>query len=290
MMEQMAEQARRRRYSRIAFTLAALVLVAFSTLAQRRFRGQRFPEHEEEAARPTFPSGSEFHFIRVKYTDLPQYHRFFGFASRSGQGDGWWLVDWPDADDHFSEGIKRLTRIDTGDPRFLRLTDDKLFDYPWIYATQTGWWGLTDAEIVRLREYLLRGGYLVVDDFWGSDWELFRETMERVLPNRPITDIAESDSVMHVLYDIQEKDRTFIPGTRHLWMGAGGTVTVHQPQGTSPAWRAMYDDKNRMVVAVNYNTDVGDAWEYADSPLYPEQMTALAYRYGINYLIYSMTH
>ena len=290
MMEQMAEQAKRRRSYRIAFILAALVLLAFSALAQRRFRGQRFPEHEEEAARPTFPTGSEFHFIRVKYTDLPQYHRRFGFASRSGQGDGWWVVDWPDADDHFSEGIKRLTRIDTGDPRFLRLTDDKLFDYPWIYATQTGWWGLTDEEIARLREYLMRGGFLVTDDFWGQDWEIFRETMERVLPNHAITDIAESDSVMHVLYDIEEKDRTFIPGTRHLWMGVGGTVTVHQPQGTSPAWRAMYDDKNRMVVAVNYNTDVGDAWEYADSPLYPEQMTALAYRYGINYLIYSMTH
>jgi len=78
-------------------------------------------------------------------------------------------VDWPDADEHFSSGIERLTRIETGDPRHLRLTDDHLFDYPWIYATQTGWWGLTDAETARLREYLLRGGFLVVDDFWGDD-------------------------------------------------------------------------------------------------------------------------
>jgi hypothetical protein len=201
------------------------------------------------------------------------------------------MVDWPDADDHFSSGVQRLTRIDTGDPRHMRLTDDRLFDYPWIYATQTGWWGLTDAEIARLREYLLRGGFLVVDDFWGSEqWEIFRRTMERVLPNRPITDISESDSVMHVLYDIEEKDLTFIPGTRHLRRGPGGTVIVRQPEGTAPAWRALYDDKNRMVVAVNFNTDVGDAWEYADSPEYPEQMTALAYRYGINYVIYSMTH
>jgi hypothetical protein len=131
----------------------------------------------------------------------------------------------------------------------------------------------------------------VVDDFWGPEqWEVFRQTMDRVLPNRPISDIAGTDSVMHVLYDIQDKDLTFIPGTRHLRRGPGGGVVVEQPWGTAPAWRAIYDDKNRMVVAVNYNTDVGDAWEYADSPLYPEQMTALAYRYGINYLIYSMTH
>ena len=131
----------------------------------------------------------------------------------------------------------------------------------------------------------------MVDDFWGEyDWERFRRTMERVFPGQPITDIAESDSVMHVLYDIREKDRTFIPGSRHLRRGPGGTTLVVQPPGTSPAWRAMYDAKNRMVVAINFNTDVGDAWEFADVPYYPEAMTSLAYRYGINYIMYSMTH
>jgi Domain of unknown function (DUF4159) len=111
-----------------------------------------------------------------------------------------------------------------------------------------------------------------------------------VLPGHPIPDLAETDSVMHVLYDIRDKDRTFIPGTRHLRRGPGGAVRVYQPEGSTPAWRAMYDDAGHMVVAVNFNTDVGDAWEYADSPIYPAEMTALAYRYGINYLIYSMTH
>ena len=252
---------------------------------------QRIRHANEDEPRPSFPSSAEFHFIRLEYTDLPQYHRRWGYASRRGTGTGWWMVDWPDADDHFSQGVQRLTRIATGEPRHLALTDDHLFDYPWIYATQTGWWGLSDAETARLREYLMRGGFLVVDDFWGPEqWENFRETMDRVLPNQPITDIAESDSVMHVLYDILEKDRTFIPGTRHLRMGPGGTVDVHQPEGTMPAWRAMVDDRNHMVVAVNFNTDVGDAWEYADAPEYPEAMTSLAYRYGINYLVYSMTH
>jgi hypothetical protein len=266
--------------------LFALLLLTITLLAQRlRFQDQ------EEGPRPTFPSQAEFHFIRVEYTDLPQYHRRFGFASRNATGSGWWMVDWPDADDHFSAGVQRLTRIDTGDPRHLRLTDDHLFEYPWIYATQTGWWGLTDAETARLREYLMRGGFLVVDDFWGEEqWENFRETMQRVLPGRPIDDIAETDSAMHVLYDINEQDRTFIPGTRHLRRGPDGTIYLYQPPGTAPAWRAIRDDKDRMIVAVNFNTDVGDAWEYADSPLYPEQMTALAYRYGINYLIYSLTH
>jgi hypothetical protein len=272
--------------TRVYLAASALLFLAVAAFAQR-FRNQE----AEDGPRPSFPSQAEFHFIRVEYTDLPEYHRRFSYASRNGTGEGWWLVDWPDADDHFSTGVQRLTRIDTGDPRHLRLTDERLFEYPWIYATQTGWWGLTDAETARLREYLLRGGFIVVDDFWGAEqWEVFRSTMNRVLPNKSITDIAESDSVMHILYDINEKDRTFIPGTRHLRRGPGGTVQVYQPEGTAPAWRAMYDDQDRMVVAVNFNTDVGDAWEYADSPLYPEQMTALAYRYGINYLVYSMTH
>jgi len=233
---------------------------------------------------------AEFHFIRLQYTDSPYYHRGFGFASRDGQGTGWWIVDWPDADNHFTAGIQRLTRIDTGDPRTVKIMDDRLFDYPWIYATQTGWWGLSDQECARLREYLLRGGYLVTDDMWGSDaWEVFADTMARILPGHDIPDLAETDPVMHVLYDIQEKDRTFIPGSRHLWV-RGGKTEVVQPPGSSPAWRAMYDDRGHMVVAVNYDTDVGDAWEFADVPYYPENMTALAYRYGINYIIYAMTH
>ena len=271
---------------RLGAAAGALLLIAAAALAQRG----RLREPEDEG--PAIPiRAAEFHFIRLEYTDLPQYHRGFGYASRDGVGSGWWIVDWPAADNHFTAGIERLTRIDTGDPRHLRLTDDRLFDYPWIYATQTGWWGLSDAETSRLREYLLRGGYLVVDDFWGPEqWEVFRRTMERVLPNHPITDIAPADSVMHVLYDIEEKDRTIIPGSRHLRRGPGGAVQVVLPAGAVPAWRAMYDDRERMVVAVNFNTDVGDAWEFADVPYYPEAMTALAYRYGINYIVYSMTH
>ncbi len=270
---------------------AATLLAAGGALAQRFGRGGGFGQ-AEGGPRAVFPKEGEFHFVRTEYTDLPQYHRRFGFASRNAQGDGWWMVDWPDADDHFSLGVRRLTRIDVGEPHHFRLTDNQLFDHPWIYATQTGWWGLTDAECARLGEYLLRGGFLVVDDMWGptpDQWEVFRSTMERALPNHPIVEVAQTDHVMHVLYDIEQKDLTWIPGTRHLWRGYNG-IEVHQPEGTSPAWRAINDDKNHMVVAVNYNTDIGDAWEYADSPMYPEAMTALAYRYGVNYIVYSMTH
>jgi hypothetical protein len=271
---------------------AALLVLAAAALAQRG-RGFQLPESDDPYEQVAARRDAEFHFIRLEYTDLPQFHRGYGYSSRDGMGTGWWVVDWPAADNHFTAGLERLTRLSVGDPRHIRLTDDHLFDYPWIYATQTGWWGLSDPEIARLREFLLRGGYLVTDDFWGPDptqWEVFRRTMDRVLPGQAIADLTPADQVMHVLYDIQEKDLTFIPGSRHLRRGYDGGVTVVQPAGTQPAWRSIEDGKGHMVVAVNYNTDVGDAWEFADVPYYPENMTRLAYRYGINYVVYAMTH
>jgi hypothetical protein len=226
---------------------------------------------------PPGPS-AEFHFLRMEYVDM---------FRRRGFGRGWWMQDWPAADIHFAQGIRRLTRIDIGEGRHMPVTADRIYDYPWIYATQTGFWNLSDAETGRLRDYLMRGGFLVTDDFHGpQDWEVFRESMERVFPGEPITDIEDGHQVMHVLYDIHE--RTFIAGLRHLRNGPGG-ITGY-PQGGPPAWRAIHDPKGRLVVAINFNMDIGDAWEHADTPEYPEPMTGLAYRFGINYIIYAMTH
>ena len=275
----------KRRLLRWCAALGLLLLLAIAALAQRFGRGGGGIFGGPESEDISIPvREAEFHFVRTEYTDL--YRRGFGFVSRRGKASGWWAQDWPDADNHFTLGIQRLTRIDTGDPRHFRLTDSRIFDYPWIYLTQAAYPEFSEAEVRQLREYLLRGGFLVTDDFWGPDeWEVFRQMMERVLPNRPISDIALSDSVMHVFNNIREQDLTFIPGSRHIYGGR-----IMQPAGTSPAWQAIYDDKNRMVVAINFNTDVGDAWEFADDPRYPAEMTTLAYRYGINYIIYAMTH
>jgi uncharacterized protein DUF4159 len=270
---------------RAALVAAGLLGLAAVALSQRFGRFGGFGGSSSEAPESQFSPNAEFHFLRVEYND---YSRGGGFrsVSRRGRASGWWAQDWPDADEHFTTGVGRLTRVDVGDPQHVSLTDEKLFDYPWIYATQTGYWVLSDKETSQLREYLLRGGFIMTDDFWQEqEYGVFQETMNRVLPGQPITDIGLDDSVMHVLYDIQQKDLTFIPGSRHL---RGGRVV--QPAGTTPAWQAMYDPRNRMVVAVNFNTDIGDAWEFADVPYYPEAMTTLAYRYGINYLIYSITH
>jgi len=223
---------------------------------------------------------AEFHFIRLEYVDLAQARQFWG--------RGWWRQDWPAAEIHFSEGVRRLTALDVGEERHVPLTDDRIFDYPWAYATQVGYWQLGDDEVARLREYLLRGGFLVVDDFYGApQWAVFRETMYRLFPDFPIVEIAEGDELLHVLYDLDQ--RTQIPGLRHLRRAPGGGIVI-EPQDTGPHWRGIYDEEGRLLIAINFNMDVGDAWEHADMPEYPEPMTALAYRFGINYILYAMTH
>jgi hypothetical protein len=200
----------------------------------------------------------------------------------------WWAIDWPEAECHITRGIERLTRIDVAHDSFrARAFDPRLFDYPWLFAQQVGHWYLSDEEAAQLHEYLLRGGFLVVDDFHGEyEWAVFVESMRRVLPGSPIIEIPETDPLLHILYDLDQ--RTQIPGRRHLYRGPGGRIEA-QLQGP-PHWRGIYDGEGRLMVAINFNMDMGDAWEHADDPIYPEPMTALAYRFGINYIIYAMTH
>jgi hypothetical protein len=252
---------------RIQRCLPALGLVACGALLQASAHAQR-----DDAP------GAEFHFVRLAFG---AYGRAYG----TSRGEPW-LRDWPDADIHFMQGVRRLTLIDSmADSRQVRLEDDALFDYPVIYAVKVGFLRLDDAEAARLREYLLRGGFLIVDDFHGPDeWREFDASMRRVFDDRPIVELPTSDEVFHVLYDLDQ--RTQIPGRQAVASG----VTWDHPQGVPAHWRGIYDDEGRLMVAINFNMDLGDAWEHADDAFYPEPLTTLAYRFGINYLIYTMTH
>ncbi|HXC58618.1 MAG TPA: DUF4159 domain-containing protein [Steroidobacteraceae bacterium] len=225
------------------------------------------------------PAPAEFHFARMIYVD---YSGARGFG-RGGFGRGWWRQDWPEAEEHFTENLKRLTRVNTGESVTIDLTDEHLFDYPWLYATQVGYWDLSDEECARLREYLLRGGFLMADDFWNQgEMEVFAATMARVFPDRQMVDLPAQDAVLHVVFSVNEF--TQIPGLRHL---RGGGQVIDLPP---PRWLGIYDDSGRLMVGINYNQDVGDSWEEANTPDYPEPMTALGYRFGINYIVYAMTH
>lgn len=221
----------------------------------------------------------ELHVGRLVYRHGPQ--------SGFGPGRAWWRIDWPEAEAHFLAGVGRYTVIDTAaDSVHVALTDDALFDHPWLLVQQPGRWMLSDAETDRLGEYLARGGFLVVDDFHGdAQWRIFEDAMARALPGRRIVDLADDD-LLDVLYELD--GRTQIPGRRHLVRSADG-VEARMPAGP-PRWRGIRDDDGRLMVAINFNMDTGDAWEHADDPVYPIAMTSFAYRVGINYLVYALTH
>jgi len=231
---------------------------------------------------------AEFHMARLIYNNgFGPVGRNFAISRR---GRGWWAIDYPAAEIHFLDGLSRLSRINVAeDSIHLSIMDDEIFDYPWLFAQQVGQggWDPKPEEIVRWREYLYRGGFLVVDDFHGpAEWQSFQQAISKIFPARAIVDLSKEDEVFNVLYVLDQL--TQIPGRRHLYQAADGTI---QAQLRGPqAWRGIYDDNGRLMVAVNYNMDMGDAWEHADDPVYPEPMTALAYRFGLNYVIYAMTH
>jgi len=253
--------------SRSVWLVALVCFVA--TVASAQFR-RRAPEPEGG------PPEAEFHMARLAYYAV-------GCAGSRGYCNPWWAIDYPAAEAHFLPAVERMTRIEVApDSRHLTLADDNLFDYPWLFLQQPGQgsWFPQGEELLRLREYLERGGFLVIDDFHGPyEWAEVSDAISAVLPGRSIVDIPDDDMLHHILFDLD--NRTQIPGERHI---------RGQPMGGDPHWRGIYDDRGRLMVALNHNIDMGDAWEHADDPIYPAPMTATAYRFGVNYVIYAMTH
>ncbi len=260
--------------------IIVLVLGLLSTLYAQRFgRGRRGSMFDEDGYVP-IPSDAgektEFAFARLRYPDLGG--RYWGRR-------GAWTTDYPKADRQFMQGVRRLTRIHARSvEQVVDLESDEIFNWPWIYAVEVGHWELNIQEAAKLREYLLRGGFLMTDDFHGTyEWEVFMASMQRVFPDRPIIELDNKDPIFHVLYDLDERFQ--VPGIQYFYSGR-----TYEQDGIEPRWRGIYDDDGRLMVAICHNMDLGDAWEWADSPQYPEKWASLAYRVGVNYIIYAMTH
>ena len=257
--------------------LGLSALMVFALLRSDVVSGQgRFRSFAEpQLSTPSEAYESEFYFTRLQYGSG-------GYGRRWG---GAWTTDWPYAETHLLQGLSRLTRLATGqDGRIVNLETDELMNYPWLYAVEVGNWALSDLQAARLREYLDRGGFLMVDDFHGvAEWEYFLDSLKLVFPDRPVIELPETHELLHVLYDLDQ--RIQIPGA-----GAARSGRTWEKGGVTPHWRGIFDDDGRLMVAINFNMDMGDAWEHADDPSYPNPMTALAYRFAVNYVIYAMTH
>ncbi len=253
---------------------------------QRPFR--QFPGVEYESFELTsdWQEKTEWAFARLMFPPGP----LDGYAGRFDgdwrQGLSLWTQDYPRADRHFSQALRRLTRIHVRSvEQPVNLEEGDAYDWPWLYAVQVGEWGLTKHQAELMREYLLRGGFFMADDFHGNEERAFFEgTMKMVFPERPIVDIEDSDPYFHTVFDLAEKYQ--LPGAAHLREGA----KYPNNGGRGAHWRAIYDDKGRIMVAISYNSDVGDAWEYADDPRYPEKLATFSIRLGVNDVVYAMTH
>ncbi len=233
---------------------------------------------------PDFGETTEWAFARLMFP--PGWNN--GYEGRDNpdwtQGTSLWTQDFPRADRHFSLAVRRLTRVSVRSAeQIVNLDDrDEVYNWPWVYAVQVGEWGITDAEAAKLRDYLLRGGFFMADDLHGTvEWQVFEQTMKRVFPDRSIVEIPDSDPIFHTVYDLDERYQ--IVGHDHLFEG-------HKLDGFVARWRGIYDDKGRLMVAVSANSDIGDSWEWADEPEYPERYSALGIRIGVNYIVYAMTH
>jgi len=229
---------------------------------------------------------TEWAFARLMYPPGP----LNGYRYRDldwHAGVSLWTQDFPRADRHFSLAVRRLTRIQVRSvEQPVNLDEGDAYDWPWLYAVQVGEWGLTDRQGQELREYLLRGGFFMADDFHGdAEWAEFESRIRKALPEFPIREIADDDAVFHTVYDLDQRFQ--VPGEAHL---RAGYKSNNGPSSRGAHWRAIYDGQGRIMVAISYNSDIGDAWEWADDPHYPARFADLAIRLGVNNIVYAMTH
>lgn len=265
-------------------TLGVLVVAAGVVVAQRGGRQRPISEDRRGVANwendPKFKH-DVFTFVRIEYDT---------------RGRRWgWTTDWPDADLNLSFRLQQLTTLKVNpEPITLRLTDPRLFDYPFIYIVEPGGMELSEDEVLALRKYLLNGGFLMVDDFWGdSQWENLAREMKRVFPDRVPEDVPLKHEIFHIVYDLKERPR--IPSIQAAWRGRDEGITWepwHDGNTKDVHYRALYDDKGRMMAFICHNTDNGDGWEReGDDPWYFKEFSEKkAYPLGINIVVYAMTH
>jgi len=201
---------------------------------------------------------------------------------------GWgWATDTPGADCKLMGAIHRMTGQNVyPNPNYIEIMDHELFKYPFTYIVEPGQMTFSDQEAKRLREYLLRGGFLHLDDFWGlAQRQNAVNELSKVFPDREIKRIPLSHPVFHSFFDITEIIQT--PNVRN---GCNGGQTWEQRDDTEPRVEGISDDKGRLMVIMTYNTDLGDAWEYMDLPCYPQKFTGYSLRMGLNIMTYATTH
>jgi hypothetical protein len=273
--------------SMVARIFAALMLsaslLALPAEAQREFRV--YPSFEGEVAEAPLPPDYQVP------GELVIGHLMFP-DGRFGSGDQWryggtgWTDDYPKGDRALVQMLRRFTRTNVRaveQPVNLEDGDDAHY-WPFLVAGLAGSMELTNEQAAKLREHLLRGGFLFCDSFFGEgNYATFVESLRRVFPDRPIIDMTDDHPIFHSVFDLPEMTKVAIPNANEVFWGG------RMGRGP-PRWQGVEDEDGRLMVLIAYNNDVQDAWQWADDPRYPHELVNLALRLGVNVAMYAMTH
>ena len=263
------------------------ILAIFLPIDTGSVRGQRSrPRPEFQAPpRPAHETArrGEFTFARLRYSTADRWDLFSGYGGYAS-----WATDYPKADYQFIHGLRGWVRsaLDISDqPVAVPIHGPQLFNYPFIYVVEPGYLDLTREDAASLREYLLRGGFVILDDFWGnSEWENVRLQLLSVFPEYQLRQLSLDHPIFHCYFDIDEILQT--PNFQNI-VYRGRTA---EKGGAVPSYWGLFDDTERLMVFVGRNLDNGDAWEWIDDPRYPLKYGLGAYRIGTNVIFYAMTH
>lgn len=255
-----------------AVLLAALILSATVLLAQREFGGGAF--RRGAAVMPNPKYDGRFTFVRLRYGAPTTY------VSQALP----WSHDYPSGEQHFMKILNELSYLNphTEETSIYGLADPDLFKYPVAYLCEPGAWEMTEQEVTTFRAYMQKGGFLIVDDFRFFHWANFEQQMLRVLPQAQFVDLDATHPIFHAFFEIDELRN--VPNYYDQ---------QYNYNGGQPVFRGIYEDndpKKRLMAIINYNTDISEFWEWSDTGLRPVDESNEAYKLGVNYVIYGMTH
>jgi len=271
----------------LKIALSLLVLLSVPVQAQREFREYPGFEYEPDLHLPAdWNVPGEFVSGRLMYPSNVRMGRWGGSWEQGGTS---WAVDYPKGDRTFVNLLRRFSTINARSvEQPVNLNDgDDVYYWPFLMVGLAGYWDLSDAQAARLRDYLLRGGFLFADSFFDSySWSGFVAGMKKVFPDLAIIDLEGDHPVFHTVYDIPVLADTQIPNMNSLMGGGGGWLG----DGREPLWRGIQDDSGRLMVLIAFNNDVADSWQWADDSRYPHDKVNLGLRLAVNIAVYAMSH